>query len=112
MTIFDQIKEILESKEGSIVTSSEIKNDLNLKYGTNKQSIIPSDYCYNRLNNGIKFNKHLFEFINRNSYKYLGENYPYNGKIFHGPQRQKERVCGEWKNGIKYLYRKMNEPNS
>ena len=58
---------------------------VNLKFGRNKSSVIPSDYCYNRYNFGINYDKilHLFEFLESGKYKYLGQTYPYNAKISH-----------------------------
>jgi len=104
MTIYEQIKEILKDKIGSIVSSSQVKGWLYVKYNINASSIILSDYCYNRINFGIKFNKHIFEYIDRDTYKYLGENYPFTGLIFSKPLGEdKELVVGEWKNGFKFL---------
>lgn len=60
MTIYEQIKELLKDRQGSIVSSSEIKTELNLRNNSNANSILLSDYCYNRYNSGIKFNKHIF----------------------------------------------------
>lgn len=70
---------------GTILSSSEIKEAVNLNFGRNKASVIPSDYCYNRYNFGIDYEKtlHLFEFLENGKYKYLGQMYPYNGDIFH-----------------------------
>lgn len=85
MTIYEQLKEVLKNDMNTLVTSSILKEMLKELYGTNPASVILSDYCYNRYNNGISFNKHLFEYVNRNSYKYIGEHYPYTGLIFHKP---------------------------
>jgi hypothetical protein len=104
MTIFQQIKEVLKDKTGMIVKSSEVIEMLRSGFGTNPSSVMLSDYCYNRFNDGIKFTKHIFEYLDSNSYKYLGENYPYNGNIIHKPKGQEiEKIVGEWKNGIKLL---------
>lgn len=109
MTIYEQVKDHLRGKEGLIISSTDVIHELNLKHGTNPTSIILSDFCYNRYNNGIAFNKHIFLYINRNMYKYLGENYQYSGLIYHKPLGQKDEiVVGEWINGIKRLY---DEPN-
>ena len=102
MTIFEQIQEVLKEKKGSQVTSTEIKEELNAKYGTKKSSILLSDYCYNRTNTGIKFKKEtrIFEYIERNTYKYLGVGYPYTGKIIQKPIGGKaEIIVSEWING-------------
>ena len=98
--IYEQIKNVLNDKVGSIVTSSQVRDELSKKYGTNASSIILSDYCYNRINLGIKFNKYIFEYLGRDTYKYLGEDYPYTGLIYAKPIGQnKEHIVGEWNKG-------------
>jgi len=105
MTIYEQIKVFLHTKTNEIITASELKNQLKNKFGTKPESIILSDYCYNRYNKGISFDKHLFQYINRNTYKYLGKNYPYTGLIFRKPKGfENEVVVGEWKNGVKIMF--------
>jgi hypothetical protein len=107
MTIYEQIKELLKGKEGNIVYLSKVKKELFEKYGTNASSIILSDYCYNRINKGIPFEKHIFEYQGHGTYRYLGENYPYAGFIYEKPQgKNKESIAGEWKNGTNILYEK------
>lgn len=101
-SILEKVKDTFENCEiGTVFTRQEIIDKVVLKHGCNPSSIIPSDYCYNRLNNGIDFGNylHIFEYLTRSSYKYLGENYPYNGKIYHKPRSGKEIVVGEWVNG-------------
>ena len=49
-TIYERIKEALEGKIGSVVSSSKLKELLKVKYGINESSIMLSDYCYNRIN--------------------------------------------------------------
>lgn len=106
MTIYEQIKVFLRDRTGETVTAKEIKNALKAKYGTNTSSIIPSDYCYNRINDGIRFDKHIFEYIDHNNYKYLGERFPFTGLIFHKPTGQtSEFIYGEWNNGRKIIYK-------
>lgn len=53
------------------------------KYEINDSSIIPSDYCYNRMNLGkwknpqlLDFN--IFEYVDKGLYRYLGGSYIYN----------------------------------
>ena len=59
---------------------------------------LPSDFCYNRCNKGIKSlfktRTHLFEYCGRNSYKILGKDFPYNGDIVQGGT-----TVGKWSNG-------------
>lgn len=105
MTIYEQIKEALKGKSDLIVSSKDLINQISSEYGTNPNSIILSDYCYNRLNKGIAFDKHIFQYINKSSYKHLGENYPFTGLIYHKPKNSdKELIVGEWKNGVKTIY--------
>ncbi len=105
MSIVEQIKVTLTDCIGKILTATEIKNAVTVKYGTNANSIIPSDYCYNRFNSGISFDKHIFEYIGQNNYKYLGERYPYTGLIYHKPTNQNfDFIVGEWIAGRKIFY--------
>lgn len=104
MDIYSQLLEVLKGKENQILTTSQLKDMLYKKFCTNKPSVIPSDYCYNRINEGNKGiftkRKHLFKRINKGEYKYLGEKYPYTGRIYHKPKGMKsETVAGEWENG-------------
>ena len=81
----EMIETFLDTKIGTTFSTSEIKDMVNSKFGRNKSSIIPSDYCYNRYNFGINYEKqlHLFQYLDNGEYKYLGVEYPYSGKIFH-----------------------------
>lgn len=62
--------------------------------GTNESSVIPSDYCYNIVNKGIKFDHHLFEYLDDSMYRVLGKNFPFVGAIF-----WKGKKVGEWRKG-------------
>jgi hypothetical protein len=104
MTIYEQIKGLFKDSKDVHVSTSQIKDQLKEKFGTNPSSIIPSDYCYNRCNDGINFDKHIFEYLGRNSYKYLGEGYSYTGEICHKPIGQMdEKIIGKWINGKKII---------
>lgn len=106
MSIYEQIKSILENQYEKVITGSEIKEILKDKFDTKPSSVLLSDYCYNRYNNGIRFDKHLFEYLDRDIYRYLGENYPYTGLIYHKPSGESsEKVVGEWINGTKNIYK-------
>lgn len=63
--------------------------------GTNRSSVLPSDYCYNIVNKGIKFEHHLFEYFDKSEYKVLDKDY-----AFIGPILWKDRKVGEWKDGV------------
>ncbi|MBM7650406.1 hypothetical protein JOC78_003396 [Bacillus ectoiniformans] len=105
MTIYEQIKHILNDRIGEVITSKEVKEVLLKTYGTNPSSIILSDYCYNRYNHGIAFNKHLFVYMNRSTYKYIGENALYTGLVFQRPKgAEADQIVGEWTNGLFAFY--------
>lgn len=103
MTIYEQIIEVCKDKSEEILTSAQIKSLVSLKFGTKEGSIIISDYCYNRTNRGINFNHHLFHYISRNEYRYLGENYNYSGEIYWKPRNKDEIFVGIWDNA-KYIF--------
>lgn len=108
MTIYQQIIDVCQDKEGKILTTRHIKDTVWMKYKTNRSSVIPSDYCYNRINEGIRFNQHLFVMLNRGEYKFIGEQYPYSGLILFKPKgTSEERVVGEWKHGDYYVWERI-----
>ncbi|SDN61130.1 HNH endonuclease [Paenibacillus sp. yr247] len=90
---------------GKVVERSEIVREVNLKYGRTVGSIIPSDYCYNIINNGIKPNKPtLFIYNGKGQYECVGLNYPYNGVIWHRPKGAKaEFPVGKCVNGERII---------
>lgn len=70
-----------------IITRAELQDIMWQRFHTTSGSIIPSDYCYNRLNNGITLKKPtLFEFLGGGRYRCLGENFCYNGPIYRRPK--------------------------
>ena len=103
MKISEQFKQTFRDTDtGTEFTKADIVQEMRSRFGTNESSIIPSDYCYNRLNNGIDFTSqmHLFEYTSDKTYRYLGENAPYSGPVFHKPKGCPEICVGHMKNGI------------
>ena len=89
-----------------IATTSELIHFVHTKYNLNKTSIIPSDYCYNLINNGIDLSKPtLFEQIGRGKYRCLGKNYSYNGNIYHNGQ-----IVGICKDGERKIFGIPDKP--
>ncbi len=85
------------------VSLRELYELLGARFQTNSGSIIPSDYCYDRANKGIDFNKkpRLFAFLGDGMYECLGENYPFTGTVYTREKCSKsECVVGAWENGI------------
>ena len=93
-----------------IATRQELLALLHNKYGVTTGSIIPSDYCYNRVNDGIALSKPaLFEHVETGRYHCLGEHHPYNGSIYH-----KDLVVGTCENGVRKIFgiTNTNSPTS
>ena len=83
-----------------IATRQELLTLLHHKYGVATGSIIPSDYCYNRVNDGIALSKPtLFEHVEAGRYRCLGEHFPYNGSVYH-----KDLVVGTCENGVRKIF--------
>ena len=105
MSIYDQIIAVCTGHQNLTLTSTQIKNMVSERFGTDRNSVLPPDYCYNRTNEGINFKKHIFIMIEPEKFKYVGENYPYSGQIFSRPRGATvDLVAGEWENGQYHLY--------
>ena len=103
MTIDEQMRRIvteLVSEYGVHyrVSLKELYELFAVRFQTNIGSIIPSDYCYNRVNKGIDFHRkpRLFNFLGDGMYECLGENYLYTGNVENASDGT---VVGSWENG-------------
>lgn len=86
--------------ERHIISRKELISYMWINYQVVSGSVIPSDYCYNRINNGISLSKPtLFEFLGNGEYRCLGISYPYEGVIYH-----KDQVIGTCHNGKRKIY--------
>lgn len=77
MRIIDQLRDcLLDVAIGTKMKRQEIISLVVNRFGTNPNSIIPSDYCYNMTNKGISPD-HISFFLNVGTglYEYVGENY-------------------------------------
>ena len=93
--IFQKFLNVFKGRDGQEFSRSEIIDGILEEYpGTNRTSLIPSDYCYNITNQGIPFKQHIFEYLEHGRYRYLGQNYRYTGLIY-----WKGKVVGEWSGG-------------
>ena len=84
-------------KEGEDYNHHEIRELLE----NNKNAVIKNvaAYTYNRWNKGMSDPQPFFEWIGRGYYKFLGQNFLYNGFIFHHPQGGSVKKIGLWENG-------------
>ena len=104
MTIDEQMRTVVteivsEYGDRYRISLKELYELLSARFQTNSGSIIPSDYCYNRVNKGIEFHKkpRLFHFLGEGMYECLGENYLYTGDVENASDGT---VVGSWENGV------------
>lgn len=87
--IIQEIEEFLSNIPiGYVFSTGWFKDELSEKYKRPRDSYIPSDYCYNRTNRGIQYEKqpHYFLYIERGKYQYKGKNYNYQGTVETDPR--------------------------
>lgn len=96
MSIFKQVIEICKAQKQDYFSAKEIIDLVEKEFGSNRSSIIPSDYCYNRINQGIAFTKHAFIFT-EGKYRFVDIDFAYSGPIF--ADGKKKRIVGLWENG-------------
>jgi len=94
-------QKLREQYKGVPIPSSELKSQAARLCGHQESSVIPSDFCYNRTNAGIPLvNTPMFVLEGRGLYKFVGTGYPFTGPMVHKPRGQRERIVGNWKNGV------------
>ena len=75
MLIRDKIAQVVHTQHspGTILSRSEIINDVCNRFpGTNRSSVIPSDFCNNRKNKDPQSGIYpFFRYLQRNSYEVL-----------------------------------------
>ena len=106
LKIKQKVQNVFQNRNGEKFTRKEIIDlVVNTYPGTNRRSVIPSDYCYNRINSGDRFDFHLFEWLDQDRYLCLGLNHPYTGTIYWRPiHESQDRPVGEWKEGFCTLW--------
>lgn len=90
MSIVEEIEEFIKTMPlNHEFTATWFKKELSKQYNRSEGSYIPSDYCYNRKNKGINYDKqpHYFLYLGRNRYRYVGKDYVYNGEIEENPRK-------------------------
>ena len=108
MTIEEKVIEVINdyvSSNGtaSMMTPDQLYSLVTATYPMNRNSFLPADYCYNRTNEGIDFEKHshLFERTDDGNYLVLGEDYSYTGPVYYRRRGEKEdSIRGVWTNGL------------
>jgi hypothetical protein len=98
-------------EKGKRFKTKEIKDLLISTFPNDKfsrDSILPSDYCYNLHNSGLPDNIDdqyiVFKQVDHGNYVYLGEHAEITCEITHNPKKGIPYPYGEWKNGIRRIY--------
>jgi hypothetical protein len=96
----------LQAQSGEeLLKAKDIQQEIVRLGGFARGSVLPSDYCYNRINKApYSFCYPVFEWVERGKYRYLGPNYDYTGPIL-----WKGKQIGEWKCGACNLWEDPRE---
>lgn len=89
---------------GQPLRGAELAELVAIECGCARSSVLPSDHCYNRTNNGIPSdNDPMFEHVGDGErsglYRFLGRHARYSGLQWHYPKGGARRVVGHWDNG-------------
>lgn len=101
-TWLDECLTFMRSLEVGQEYKTEEINKAYRDFGGTRSEPYPSDYCYNTTNAGIDFSdrsRRLFEKVRHGTYKYLGPNYPYSGRVTQTDRNGKTTIFGAWENG-------------
>ncbi len=81
--------------------SEALKREIERIGDYGRDSVVPSDYCYNVINRASSSFRHrVLVRVRRGRYKYVGPNHVYTGPIMWRPKQENERQVGSWSNGI------------
>jgi hypothetical protein len=100
----DHVGRGLQQRYGSApIPRIEIVEEVAKECGCARESVIPSDHCYDRTHEGIRLeNEPMFVHVGQprsGLYRFLGRNYPYTGPLFHYPKGGSPQQVGEWVSG-------------
>ena len=111
MTIKDKVRKVFSNRVGRTYSSQEIIHLVEDAFpGTNRVSVIPSDYCYNTINRDpSSFTFRIFECCEDGTYKCLGENARYSGPVTWGAKGAVKTDVGKWVDGELHLWQDPRE---
>lgn len=86
-------------KEG--IPSDVLKREIERVGGYARDSVNPSDYCYNVINRASFSSRHpVLVRVERGRYEYVGPNHPYTGPVMWKPKQEAERQVRSWEHGV------------
>jgi hypothetical protein len=86
------------------IPTDEFKRGIERTGGFAKDSVLPSDYCYNSINKApISFQYRLLIRLGQGRYEHVGLNHSYTGSIMWKPKHGAEQQVGCWIDGECHL---------
>ena len=83
------------------IPSDVLKREIERIGGYARDSVLPSDYCYNVINRAsFSFRHPVLVKVSRGMYQYVGPNHPYTGPVMWQPKQEAERQVGSWEHGV------------
>ncbi len=78
----------------TIIETGTFRENLSKIYNRPKDCYIPTDYCYDRFNDGINFESlpKFFIYLKRGQVRYVGRNYIYTGPVYHKRKGNKTEI--------------------
>lgn len=107
---------VKEHGAGTEITRSEFHEIVLAKYPeVNPTSILPTDFCYNMRNNGLREQndgERCLECIDKGVFRALGTDYKYSGEVYHYMFKPNQVVVGRWVEGEFYSGSEDKLPSS
>jgi hypothetical protein len=80
-----------------LIPRAELVKQVAAECGCSPDSVIPSDHCYNRTNDGMpEDNTPIFILEERGLYRFVGRAYSYTGALWHHPTGGEPYQIGQW----------------
>ena len=113
MIIRDKVLSVFQNRVGEEFIREEIIDLVVNDYqSTKRKSVIPTDYCYNKVNKDkSSFILHLFKYLGDAKFRCLGQSCSYSGPIYwkrKGATGKGEEV-GKWEQGQYQLWKDPRE---
>lgn len=105
--ILNEIEDYLSNIPiNTIIETPKFRSSLSQINARSEGCYIPTDYCYNRFNNGINFEAQpkFFIYIKRGQVKFVGKDYLYTGPVYHKSKKDKVESEIGYCNSGKYQF--------
>ena len=98
--VVNQAAQELRMQYGDDIPADAIMRNCERIGGYRRDSVLPSDYCYNVINKAeFSFQYLVLVRMGRGRYRYVGSGAHYYGAVMWKPNQEAERQVGEWTDG-------------